>query len=501
MIRTQRTKVTLTIMAIFIGMGCSSQKLDTGAIDYSVYPLSKNEENTKEACDPENHEAVKFFPLSKLDDLELIRPGDSISVRLAQGFIYDFNEMEDIRTVWTRSSRKFDANQSQGNGKSYTQGEIAIVADIVELDSDIHITHQSGLKSADRGRLVYYNEDVRESGQYLNFSNIPLYGPVTYSGGDLFLRLFVLELDEAEAAQLSSTLSLLADVGGKAYPPSSEILSLLTSVGSAFLAGNSDDLEFEYELTLQQGDGISMLYAPLAVGTYVFLKLDDRDDDFPWCEVRLNRRTGRLNPRSKNTDFRGATYFTVSISKNETAIVNDSGQIFSNFRNQIQKEINADDSSPVLSSVKDVSFGIERLRRFDRARGSLKALNQYSISRIGPAKIAQALDKIISAICPDEASGSELNLSTDQLEYLGSGLFEALQDPEIVEILSAMVDDLDESDDHLVSPSSFTVSSLECACSKGKSSLIQSFFGGSLICEENTGGGGQVSGDDSNGDV
>ncbi|MBN0856463.1 hypothetical protein JTL95_38625, partial [Pseudomonas aeruginosa] len=88
------------------------------------------------------------------------------------------------------------------------------------------------------GRVVYYNEDIRESGQLINALNIPIYGPKTYDGGTFFVDLAILELDENENKQSRKLLQELAKVGSASYAPGTPVLNLLNSLGDALLSAN-----------------------------------------------------------------------------------------------------------------------------------------------------------------------------------------------------------------------------------------------------------------------
>ncbi|MEE3528637.1 hypothetical protein QO167_29825, partial [Pseudomonas aeruginosa] len=79
-----------------------------------------------------------------------------------------------------------------------TQGEIAITASAGERGATSNGLSFNPADIKRNGRVVYYNEDIRESGQLINALNIPIYGPKTYDGGTFFVDLAILELDENE---------------------------------------------------------------------------------------------------------------------------------------------------------------------------------------------------------------------------------------------------------------------------------------------------------------
>jgi hypothetical protein len=87
------------------------------------------------------------------------------------------------------------------------------------------------------------------------------------------IQLTVLELDNAESAQVKSLLKTLASIGASAYPPASPVLAVLDRVGEQLLKGDTDDTELRYSFVLHPMNSLGdPRYAALAVGNYALVK-------------------------------------------------------------------------------------------------------------------------------------------------------------------------------------------------------------------------------------
>jgi len=92
------------------------------------------------------------------------------------------------------------------------------------------------------------SNDVEE-GQFLNLTNMPIYGPITYNGYPIGIVISVIEID-ANSAQISALLGTLASAGAMAYPPAAPVLPLLDSLGQSLLSSGTDDIEFRFTFAL-----------------------------------------------------------------------------------------------------------------------------------------------------------------------------------------------------------------------------------------------------------
>ncbi len=191
----------------------------------------------------------------------IVQRGQIISVYMQQAYIKDFSERWE--GLW---------EELLGSKR----GEIAIVARVAELDdkSDFDFT----VTGRDRGRLVYYSEGV-QPGQYLNFSQLPIYGPIEYKGKPLVMEFYIIELDVKENTEISGMLSAAAGLGAVAYPPASPILKVLDTIGGGLLKANKSDLEFKYHAAILAGDNQlkSLKAGMLEFGNYAFVRMHYTD--------------------------------------------------------------------------------------------------------------------------------------------------------------------------------------------------------------------------------
>ncbi len=215
-------RAVILSLAMLAGLwGCSSVHLNTGETDYRIAEESTGNLQIKYAGPTDQTK-------------RLIGPDQSVSVSLLQVFIKDFSER----------AERFAAAAGFGT----VRGEIAVVARVFELkDGDTLDFRRSATK---KGRLIFYSDDVRSGGHLLNGSALPLYGPITYEGRPLIFEITILELDVGEAEQVKSLLATLANLGAKAYPPASPVLSALDKLGEQLLSGARDDIEFRYYFAL-----------------------------------------------------------------------------------------------------------------------------------------------------------------------------------------------------------------------------------------------------------
>ncbi len=104
------------------------------------------------------------------------------------------------------------------------------------------------------------------------------------------IQLTVLELDNAESAQVKSLLKTLASIGASAYPPTSPVLAVLDRVGEQLLKGDTDDTELRYSFVLHPTNSLGdPRYAALAVGNYALVKEEPGVCDGGFCDTRGRR--------------------------------------------------------------------------------------------------------------------------------------------------------------------------------------------------------------------
>lgn len=292
----------------------------------------------------------------------IVQKGQVISVYLQQAFIQDFSE---------RGEGFFGPKR----------GEIAIVARVAELDDKADFDFTTA--GRDRGRLVYYSEGV-QPGQFLNFSQLPIYGPIEYKGKPLVMEFYIIELDVKENTEVSGLLSAAAGLGAVAYPPASPILKVLDTIGGGLLRANKSDLEFKYHAAVLAGDMQlrSIKSGTLEYGNYAFVRMPYTDPGDPaasnthrWNSWWFNQKTARLYLDEDCSKPLLSTYFTVQLNRAREEVTLDAGNSFLNFLAKLNTEAEASTAAKtnIISGLKDT---VEEDKRYRDARKLLDHANQ-----------------------------------------------------------------------------------------------------------------------------
>ena len=324
---------------------------------------------------------LKKYEKSSDSDRRLFR-NDTISLHLQQAFIKDFHE----------------TNYNPFKKEENIQGEIAIVIKVFELSDGKDFDFNA--KAAEDGRVVFYSPDVRK-GQFLNFSAMPIYGPITYNGNPLALDIFVIELDSTDE-RTKNLLQTLATAGSASYPPASPILGILDTMGSSLLKGNKNDVEFRYSMVLYPDKGYKNLnQSVLEAGNYVFIKQDDkRGEQLKWSEFTLDQKSGRLYTAATNQmtpdEFKEKTYLVVQINKGYDASNLDLSQ---NTFGKLLRNINEE----------NVEIGQAYKAAFDKFLDTQKQTKKFSDLR-------QMINDIETT--PVDQSNRRKSLSTDFIARL-----------------------------------------------------------------------------------
>lgn len=418
------------ILLIGIAMaGCANfgSKYDAGFVDHRFVGRDGNI-------------GPKYFQDNNMpSESDLLKKGDSVAIRLTSVFTCDFAENNafpdgiglyfvDALKLRNGTARPVPcSNVGLKRSKAYTRGEIAILADVFEQGSGRTIGFQKDSLEPESARVVYYDDDIRESGQYFSLANIPIYGPITYGGGPLYIRLYMLELDDDEAKQTNAMLTQLADLGGKAYPPASPVLKALSSVGSALLAGEQDDLEFRYTMTFDATGGLSTQRLPLAVGTYILVKSSDRSKDFNWQNARFDRGKGALV--TNDGPLRTVTYMTISVTRNEPALQQDGAQLYSQFSSTAPSR--AVDFSKITEAAESLGNKYSHVAELDKARTEVATITRYVQQQgvggaILPVHYLQATERLTQLICSSPSISPSADppstLELEDIDYLLASL-------------------------------------------------------------------------------
>lgn len=391
----------------------------------STYPLSNADKQTLNALLMSQFKKHIFekMELSKndfqyryfksKDSNDLIHEGDSISVSVLQAFICDFKE---------HGLPKFENGLPIFSGGCHDSvnpsGEILVSARILERNKNNAITfNYSDIKN--KGRVIFYSEDVQGRGQYLNFSNLPVYGPISYSGNPLYLEFNILELDNDENDKNKALISTLAKLGSTAYPPASPVLGVLNSLGSSLLSGDQDDLEFRYHMELVpvtnlQSDSLKRPF--IREGIYVFLRSEDREEDIKWNTINYDPETGRLRKNGKF--FREETYLIIQISKGDNSDNLDTGQTVSSFLSQ-NKADNTSYSNAVIQNLNSAKTILENRNKTKRITNAIKIVANNNFDRTSQ-KGLQQLHIAFGGLCEvlkDEGTEKQV-MSSEKIDKL-----------------------------------------------------------------------------------
>lgn len=311
--------------------------------------------------DKTNFASVYFPPNDIENKIKAIKVGEAFSISLLSAHICGLRE--NLGPIEYITSRNDDSNTSliakkdrttDGSARNtkgclqskfelpksnrITRGEISIIVNVSEMSHGT-VSIANSKKAESLGRVIYYADDVRESGQLINAINIPIYGPTLYRGKEMSFDLWLLELDNGENRNSKSLYSSLATLGGKAYPPSAPILGVLNTLGNTLLTGNQDDVEARFSLRFDPpAPPDSRVYRlPLAEGYYAFVREENRDINPRWSSFGISKKLGVLcniddngqclqdDPLSgkDQSTYRDRTWFLVRIASEKQEAASD----------------------------------------------------------------------------------------------------------------------------------------------------------------------------------
>lgn len=312
------------VAAVLIVAGCSQN-------------LQHNEGAVQIARSVDGTHIASVFLLPLQRNPTPIQKGEALSVKLITAYICDFRERLTPRDWFSSSNTGAipcaagDGNASGLGSAQNTRGEVAILANAGERTTTTGLTfNPSDIQR--NGRVVYYNEDVRESGQLINALNIPLYGPKTYDGGTFFMDLAIMELDNDENEQGRQLLQELAKIGSAAYAPGTPVLNLLNSLGGALLGANGDDVELRYQMEFdpiytgkslapdQPAVATRTSRAPLQEGYYAVIRMERRDRLPDFSSIRIVE--GSHSPYLSDvagTLYKGGSWLLIRVAREDHA--------------------------------------------------------------------------------------------------------------------------------------------------------------------------------------
>lgn len=286
-------RLSLGMMAGLLLASCAFR--DEGAIDYrkaeipethwNVFQTKNNdiqEYNTQEC---KNYQGESIRPvLLKRKNVAQKNPKarfsdhENMVIRLVSAYIEDYTEG---LLSWINDTLE---------GQIWHRGEIAVVVNIFPAGEKIDFSSNA----PDKGRVVFFSNDVVTE-QFLNFDNMPIYGPSSKGKDGLVFGIWIIELD-ISGKLLGTLLKTIASHGSTPLPASSKGNQILNSIGSTLLDTTSkNDVNFRY-YKLMEPDAGGVLPSPIfEAGFRVFIRANlPRSHDINWTKLVLDENTGRL---------------------------------------------------------------------------------------------------------------------------------------------------------------------------------------------------------------
>lgn len=345
----------LFVLAVMILGGCGGV-LNEGATRVSMAPAEKPS--------PQGPYSFKqiFFPPDTRRKLNIIKPDDFFSVSLINAYVQGFTEISllDRTQKFRDTSNPAPEGWTGRRSSRITRGEIALLVNAGEI-TPTSTTVSPSFRS--QGRVVYYNDDVRKSGQLLNILNIPVYGPTKYTGSNFFFSLTLMELDNEENAKIKTLLQPLAAIGSAVLPTHQTTISVLNTLGGALLRDNTDDVEahFQMRFDLNTTNATSWVdRIPLAEGYYAFVREETRENTPRWTNLQVNRAYGELCTPDTST-YRGGTWFLFRVAREPSDVRAQYGSEVATFMNALEQS-DITDLNATLTRLEELKARLTELQ-------------------------------------------------------------------------------------------------------------------------------------------
>jgi len=390
-------QLVLVSASIFLLQGCSIK--NEGAIDlrktnnnfidkrsHSCTNGDKKEKkfkiNCKNSADHKGIETTLEYKNFTLGKDAQINKNDFVSVYLKTAYIKDFGEIAfNIHAIGT--SKKINSKN----------GEIAIIADVKEFNKKIEID----LSEKKEGRVVFYSDDVLP-GQFLNFNNLPIYGPKQYEGNPFLLKFAIFEMDVG-SNNTKGLLDQLANMGSKAYAPASPVLKVLNSLGQSFLGAKGDDVLFKYVAVANDNKGSHLVdHFTLEVGNYVLIRSEIRNKPINWKNLVLNPNDGKLYIKGTKDLFTEETYLIVEINKGVSNIPVDFENIeYKAFLNNLRAQdiFDPEDSDKSVEILKNAMKQKQYLKKYSEVLNKIEQLKDKKLKIFEKQDIAESIIETI----------------------------------------------------------------------------------------------------------
>ena len=258
------TRIACIMLSITLITACASK--DEGEIDYRRANLDSEEVENNQgeiihvAMLQDKNKASKVS--GKNNKKRTFSDGDNLTVSLSTAFIEDYSE------------GPFSWVNDLVEGQFYFKGEIAVLAKVTPLD-DLNTYGFSFRETAYRdAQVVFYSGDV-VAGQFLNFNNMPIYGPNSKGiKHGIGLEIWIIELDISSPI-VGALLGQLAKSFTGSDSAGDQILERLG--GSLIDSTKANDTDFLYRALLVPPSSKNEFpaQASLEIGSYVFIRVPE----------------------------------------------------------------------------------------------------------------------------------------------------------------------------------------------------------------------------------
>lgn len=270
------------------------------------------------------------------------------------------------------------------------------------------------------GRVIYFSDDVRP-GQFLNFGQLIISGPVQYKGNPVAISLFAIEIDSDKKNERGANLiSALAAIGRTVAVPASPVLNVLETIGTTLVRLNKDDLNLRYDTISLDAGGLrgELPAAFLAYGDYILLRNEKRD--LPFQEIGslfYNPTESRLYEDEECKRLwpgrtPGDAYAVIQVNKQQTESTAASYQTFSELKTLIEnaEETKTNDFKKAGDKIAETLQANSNYRRILSAIESGEAhIGKNNIDPKTKARIKIALNDLEKSFSTDPKANEKLN--------------------------------------------------------------------------------------------
>ncbi|HYN53620.1 MAG TPA: hypothetical protein VES38_02810 [Methylotenera sp.] len=329
-------------------------------------------------------------------------PGDNPCLTIESKYVLprtaESNELVkgDIYSVLLK--RVHIGTEFKADGLFVKKGELAIIANAFEMQKD-KSSAIYGLdfskSAADSGRVIYYSDDVLP-GQFLNFGQLIMFGPMEYQGNPLGISLFALELDNTKKSEkVSALLTSLAELGSKFSGPISPIFGVLQELGTSLVRNNKDDLLLRYDSTIiSTASAKPNLHALFGVyGEYVLIRSSEREKVINWENYSYKPSSGVLyndSSCSVGNEYKG-TYSVIQVNK-ATTEAHASYATLKAFKEALDNA-EVGDATILQSSLDNIKVSVDQASLYRKVIRSIGAVENASSLNIPESKKVSELKK------------------------------------------------------------------------------------------------------------